>query len=270
MAVPVPVDDPSDPRLADFRHLRDPDRRQRIEADAGILIAESAPVVRRLLSSPYPVRSVVVRSDRLGTVADLTAAPDLPVHVVSPATMARVSGFDVHRGVLASATRLPAPPLDELLARVRRLVVLEDVNDHENLGAVFRSAAALGAHAVVLSSGCADPLYRRAVRVSMGAVLHLPFARLPRDAGLVETLRRHRFECWALTPADDAEPLPSGPPAHRRLALLAGAEGDGLSPAVLAAADHRVRIPMTDRVDSLNVAMAVTVACHTLFGPAQD
>ena len=172
--------------------------------------------------------------------------------------MAEVVGFHLNRGVLATADRVSFPPAAELLARARSVAVLEGVGDHENLGAVFRNAAALGVDAVLLAPGCADPLYRRSVRVSMGTVLGVPFAPLPwLDEGIT-LLRDNGFRIVALTPAGELtlrEAVPGG-----RVAIMVGSEGPGLTPAALRSADMRVRIPMSGGVDSLNVATAAAIA----------
>ena len=215
------------------------------------------------LASPYPVRAVLgVRRTFDERAAELSTV-DAPVYVTSADVMATVVGFHLNRGVLAAADRAAPIDLDRLLATSRTLAVLEGINDHENLGSIFRNAAAFGVDGVLLGARCADPLYRRSVRVSMGHVLHVPFADLagqwpdsldlPRTAGLRGA---------ALTPAPDALPLAAAGLAGTRTALLLGAEGPGPTPAALAAADLRVRIPMATGVDSLNVATAAAVAFH--------
>jgi tRNA G18 (ribose-2'-O)-methylase SpoU len=176
-----------------------------------------------------------------------------------------VTGFHVHRGALASMQRIPVPQAGSVLASARRVVVMEDIVNHTNLGAIFRSAAALGMDAAVLTPSCADPLYRRSVRVSMGTVFALPYARLDSWPGGLTTLAEHGFRTIALTPgptAIDLRELRFGP--NEKVALLLGTEGDGLSDPALAAADLRVRIPMTAGVDSLNVAAAAAVACYAI------
>jgi tRNA G18 (ribose-2'-O)-methylase SpoU len=260
--VPDVVSDPADPRLADFRDLTAADRRPDRPGGRGLVIAEGVPVVRRLLGSPYPVRAVLGVPARLAALADELAAVEAPVYQASADVMARAVGFHLNRGVLAAADRAPEPDAAGLLAGARRVLALEGVNDHENLGALFRNAAALGVDAVLLGPRCADPLYRRSVRVSMGHVLRVPFARAPlsalRDAGL---------PVLALTPRPPAVPLSAVEPTLPRAALLVGAEGPGLTAAALALADILVRIPMAAGVDSLNVATAAAIALHHLRGP---
>jgi tRNA G18 (ribose-2'-O)-methylase SpoU len=261
----VDVTDPADPRLADFRDLTAADRRPDRPGGRGLVIAEGVPVVRRLLDSPYPVRAVLGVPARLAALAGDLAAVDAPVYRASAEVMAQTVGFHLNRGVLAAADRAPEPAAAGLLAGARRVLALEGVNDHENLGSLFRNAAALGVDAVLLGPRCADPLYRRSVRVSMGHVLRVPFVRAP-----LSTLRDAGLTVLALTPQPPAAPLSTVDPARPRVALLVGAEGPGLTAAALAVADRHVRIPMAAGVDSLNVATAAAIALHhlsTVEGP---
>ncbi len=264
----MPVAEASDPRLDDYRDLTTADRRPDRPGGRGLVIAEGVVVVQRLIASPFPVRSllgVARRFDELG--ADLDAL-DVPAYVTDAATMADVVGFHLNRGVLAVADRAPRPPLDDLLRDARLLAVLEGVNDHENLGSLFRNAAALGVDGVLLGPRCADPLYRRSVRVSMGHVLRVPFTELPGPwPDSLDELRAAGLRVAALTPAPDAVALSRSGLAGQRVALLLGAEGPGLSAEALAAADARVRIPMAAGVDSLNVATAAAVAFHAVGHP---
>jgi tRNA G18 (ribose-2'-O)-methylase SpoU len=266
----VPISDDEaldDSRLADFRDLTTADRRPDRPGGRGLVIAEGTIVVRRLLGSPYPVRALLGVRRRLEELDDVLGAVDVPAYEVSADAMARVIGFHLNRGVLASADRCPTPSLGSMLAGARVVAVLEGVNDHENLGSIFRNAAALGVGAVLLGPRCADPLYRRSVRVSMGHVLRVPFAPLPDWPSGLDLLRHHGYRVLALTPAPDATPLHlvdsgGGAGGSGRVALLLGAEGPGLSPEALAAADERVTIPMPDGVDSLNVATAAAIAFY--------
>jgi tRNA G18 (ribose-2'-O)-methylase SpoU len=258
----VDIDDPSDSRLDDFRSLVDAD----VRADRrGIVIAEGVNVVERLIRSPYPVRAVIGVPDRIAALRNLLEPLDVPVYRVGKWTLSDVVGFRVTRGVLASAGRVPEPELDVLLDRADRVLVLEELNDFENLGSLFRNAAAFGVDAVLLDPRCADPLYRRSVRVSMGHALQVPFARLPSslDASS-DVLSAHGFAVLALTPAGSVALRDVQVP--RRWALLVGAEGPGLSPAALGRADVPLRIPMAPGVDSLNVATAAAVALAHLTG----
>jgi tRNA G18 (ribose-2'-O)-methylase SpoU len=266
VADPVNVDDPGDPRLADYVGLTDAALRRRLELGRGIFIAEGELVIRQLLVSPYPVRSVLVTPARHHHLAAVLAELDAPVFVAPPEVLRAVAGFNLHRGAVASAARQPPVDPAALLAQSTTVAVLEGLNDHENVGALFRSAAALGVDAVLLAPGCADPLYRRSVRVSMGAVLRVPFATLSPWPGALADVVGAGFELLALTPRPDAEPMT----AFRRagaVALLIGSEGRGLTNGALSAAPRHVRIPMRVGVDSLNVAAAAAIAFHHVFTP---
>jgi tRNA G18 (ribose-2'-O)-methylase SpoU len=253
------VVDAADPRLADYRALTDIDLRTRFEQPHGLFIAEGELVLRRALRAGYRARSILVDAKRVDQIADLET--DAPVYAADQALLQTLTGFHVHRGVLGSFHRRELPTADEVLARARRLVVLEDVNNHTNLGAIFRAAAALGMDAVVLSPSCADPLYRRSVRVSMGEVFAIPYAKVDAWPGGLQAVRAAGYALLALTPAPDALPIQALSADQRaRPALLLGAEGAGLSAAAMRAADARVVIPMHRGVDSLNVAAAAAVA----------
>jgi tRNA G18 (ribose-2'-O)-methylase SpoU len=267
LARAVRVVDPDDPRLADFRDLTRADRRPDRPGGRGLVLAEGVPVVRRLLDSPYPMRAVLGVPARVSDLAADLSGVDAPIYLVDPEMLAAVVGFHLNRGVLASADRAPPPALAGVLGSARRLAVLEGVNDHENLGALFRNAAALGVDAVLLGDRCADPLYRRSVRVSMGHVLRVPFTPLRPWPGGLELLRSAGFTVLALRPNPPSVPLTDLDPARLpRTALLLGAEGPGLTEAAVAAADLSVRIPMAPGVDSLNVATAAAIAFHHLRG----
>jgi tRNA G18 (ribose-2'-O)-methylase SpoU len=254
-----PITDPGDDRLGDYRALTDLELRTKWEPPNGLFIAEGELVLRRALRAGYRPRSYLIDAKRVDQIADLP--DDAPIYAATPAVLDRATGFHVHRGVLASFHRRPLTEAAGLLATARRLAILEDVNNHTNIGAVFRDAAALGIDAVLLSPTCADPLYRRAVRVSMGEVFAVPYARLePWPDGLAR-VREAGFTVLALTPAPGAVPLQRLTREQRaRPALLLGAEGPGLSGTALAASDVPVKIPMRRNVDSLNVAAAAAVA----------
>jgi tRNA G18 (ribose-2'-O)-methylase SpoU len=257
------LDNVADPRLADYRALTDVELRRRTEPAAGIFIAEGELVIRRALQAGYPMRSALMSERWLASVAGLVAEVEVPLYVGSQSLLEGVTGFHVHRGALAAMGRLPLPSVGDLLPRCARIVVLEEVNSHTNLGAIFRCAAGLGMDAVLLSPTCADPLYRRSVRVSMGEVFAIPYARFDQwPAGLGE-LTVAGFELFALTPDAAATPLDEVVIADAdKLALLLGCEGSGLSAAALAFGGTQVRIPMRNGVDSLNVAAAAAVACY--------
>ncbi|MDQ1382823.1 MAG: hypothetical protein QOG65_202 [Actinomycetota bacterium] len=261
---PMSVDDPADPRLVDYVDLSDTDLRKRVERERGFFIAESPLVVRRLLESGRRVRSVLVTPAQYDALSDVLAPLAAPVYVAADAVLRRVIGFDLHRGAVATAARWERPGAESLLAGTRRVAVLERVNDHENLGVLFRSAAALGVDAVLLDPECSDPLYRRCVRVSIGHVLRIPWTRIESLA----VVRSAGLTTFALTPAPTARRIDEivWP---ERAALLLGAEGPGLSSAWLAAADRHVRIPMQPGADSLNVATAAAVAFYAARAGAE-
>jgi len=308
MAGIVVVDDPSDPRLADYTRLTDVRLRTALEPAHGLFVAEGDKVIRRAVAAGYQVRSILVTRDKLAGLADLASACPGPVYLVSNQAAEQVTGYRVHRGALASMARRALPTVTGLLSRAplardpsggllagegpgagaagpapvgtarqarggqpgwpRRIVILEDLVDHGNVGGIFRCAAALGVDAVILSPRCADPLYRRAVKVSMGAVFAIPYARMSDWRGGLAEIRSAGFTLLALTPDQSAVPLDKLAPAGR-VALLLGTEGDGLSSRWLTEADAAVCIPMsahamTRGVDSLNVVAAAAIACHEL------
>ena len=263
MSVEEVVDDPDDPRVADYRALTDSDLRVRHEEATGVFIAEGPLVVRELVASAYDVRSVLVTPAQRAALADVLDDLDAPVLVAAQRVIDAVAGFHLHRGALACGRRRAERDLVDVLAGARLVAVLERVNDHENLGALYRNARALGVDAVVLCPECCDPLYRRSVRVSMGHVLHVPTARASSTAGAIAELRERGFTVVALTPQPDAEPVDVlRDPTLGPVALLVGAEGPGLRPETIAAADRCVRIPMAHGVDSLNVAAAAAIAFY--------
>ena len=283
----IDIDRADDPRLADYRDLRDVTLRKNLEADHGLFLAEGEKVVRRAVEAGYEPRSFLMASRWLDGLADVLDASDVPCYVVSEALAEEVTGFHVHRGALASLHRRPLPEVADVVAGSRsvlvledsvdhtnggrpkkhvsrrRIAVLEDLVDHANVGAAFRNAAALGVDGVLISPRCADPLYRRSIKVSMGAVLQIPWTRVdPWPAG-VAALRDRGFTVAAMTLSDDSielDQLVSVQP--ERLALVFGTEGRGVSPAVASLADHRVRIPMEAGIDSLNVAAATAVTFY--------
>jgi tRNA G18 (ribose-2'-O)-methylase SpoU len=255
----VEVSDPADPRLADYRALTDVALRSRTEPELGLFIAEGALVIERAQRAGYALRSVLLSGKWLGSI---TVPDEVPVYVAPEELLRELTGFHVHRGALAAVHRRPLPPVEELLSR-RRIAVLEDVNTHTNVGAIFRGAAALGIDAILLTPSCADPLYRRSVRVSMGAVFALPYARFADWPADLQLLDRAGFRVLALTP-DGALGLDElRLDRETRAALLLGAEGPGLTAAARAHAEG-VRIPMTAGMDSLNVAAAAAVAFWVL------
>ena len=262
MATFVEVADAGDPRLADYRDLRDVELRKHLESIEGLFIAEGEKVVRRAVEGGFEPRSFLMARRWLAGLEDVLSLTDAPCYVVDEDLAEQVTGFHVHRGALASLHRTPARTVEEVLADARTVVVLEDVVDHTNVGAIFRSAAALGVDGILLSPRCADPLYRRSVKVAMGAVFNVPYARVEDWYGAVEALSRQGFTTIALTLTDDAVDIEQAVAGHERIALLMGTEGHGLSERWQSSADVRAVIPMAAGVDSLNVAAATAVACY--------
>jgi tRNA G18 (ribose-2'-O)-methylase SpoU len=277
----IEVDKPDDTRLADYTRLTDAGLRTHLEAEHGLFIAEGTKVITRAVAAGYPVRSMLLGKSRLADLPALaeaasaaatpsTTSPTL-VYVVPDEVAESLTGFRVHRGALASLARKPLPAARAVIAGARRIVVLEDLVDHGNVGAIFRCAAALGVDAVLLSPRCADPLYRRSVKVSMGAVFAIPYARMTGWYDGLAELKSGGFRVLALTPDERAGPITNALRGAENVALLLGTEGDGLSGRWLDEADEAVRIPMNPAaraagVDSLNVVAAAAIACHLLVG----
>ncbi|NUL47115.1 RNA methyltransferase [Cellulosimicrobium funkei] len=264
------LDGADDPRVAEYCRLTDAALRRRTDAAHGIYLGESSAVVRRALAAGHRPRSFFLAHRYLDSMEDVFAAhPSVPVYTGTDEVLETITGFHLHRGALAAMDR-PAPPSPaQVLAGARRVAVLENVSDHTNLGAIFRSAAGLGVDAILVSPEAADPLYRRSIRVSMGAVFSIPWARVGEADGrgraawpaALGQLRAEGFTVAALELSESAVDLDS--PAlrgHDRLALVLGAEGPGVTAAALAACDLHVKIPMASGVDSLNVAAASAVA----------
>lgn len=259
------VSDAASDAVADYADLTDVALRSATEPERGLYIAESAKVIGRAIAAGHRPRSVLMEEKWLPTLEAELSPFDIPVHLADASQLERITGYRVHRGALAAFERPELPDPAALLAGARRVVVLEDIVDHTNVGAIFRSVAGLGADAVLVSARCADPLYRRSVRVSMGTVFQVPWTRLPDWPEATPLLHEHGFEIAALALADDAVSLRDlAAAAPERLALVFGAEGDGLSRRALAAADRVVTIPMRHGVDSLNVAAAAAVVLYAL------
>ena len=262
MADLVELGDPADPRLADYRDLRDVELRKSLEAEHGLFLAEGEKVVRRAVEAGYAPRSFLMAPRWLAGLGDVLERVDAPCYVVPEDLIADVAGFHLHRGALASLQRRPLPPVEELLAGARTVLVLEEIVDHTNVGAIFRSGAALGFDAVLLAPRCADPLYRRSIKVSMGAVFTLPWTRLPDWYDALPSLSARGFTTVALTLADDATAIEDAVAGLDRVALVLGSEGHGLSARWERSADRRAIITMAPGIDSLNVAAATAVACY--------
>jgi len=257
----IEVDDPADPRVEDFRDLNSADRRPDLPEGRGLVIAEGVLVVQRLLGSRFPVRGLLGVQQRLTALAEHLVDVDAPFYLLSAQVMHDVVGFHLNRGVLAAADRAPVLSCGEVLEGARTLAVLEGVNDPENLGSMFRNAAGLGVDGVLFGARCADPLYRRAVRVSMGHVLRVPFAAVPAWPHGLDMLRAQGFRTVSLTPDPGAVPLAQAMTGCK-VAVLLGAEGPGLTEHAMRASDVRARIPMAPGTDSLNVSTAAAMAFY--------
>jgi tRNA G18 (ribose-2'-O)-methylase SpoU len=265
----VEIDTLDDPRLSDFRDLTDVALRRKTEPERGLYIAESAKVIARAIAAGHQPRAVVLLQKWLPEISALLEEHDIPVFVGGADLLEQLTGFDMHRGALASMQRPELPTVASVLQNAHRVVVIEDVVDHTNIGAIFRAVAGLGADAVLVTPRSADPLYRRSVRVSMGTVLQVPWTRLPEWPDAASLLHDAGFHIIALALADNAvslEQFAANPP--ERVAIMMGSEGDGLSRAALDNADTVVTIPMSHGVDSLNVASASAVALYALRRPS--
>lgn len=263
MARLVHVEDRHDPRLRDYTDLTDVSLRRIREPAEGLFLAEGEKVVRRALEAGYAPRSLLMAHKWWDGLRDAVEPFDCEVFLADDALLENVTGYRVHRGALASMQRRPLPTLDEVLRTARRVVVLEDLVDHTNVGAVFRNAAALGMDAVLVSPECADPLYRRSVKVSMGSVFAVPWTRADPWPGALHTLADRGFATYALSPDPMGVDL-RALEVPDRFAVVLGTEGEGLTDAALAACTDRVRIPMAAGVDSINVAAASAVAFYAL------
>lgn len=262
----IPISDLDDPRLADYSHLTDVALKKARGTEHGLYLAESALVLERALRAGHRPRSVLALG---GTVDEAVAlvGDDVPVFSGPGELLAELTGYILHRGLIASMNRPSLPDPDALLEGARRIVILENVADPTNVGAIFRSAGSIGADAVLVTPRCSDPFYRRAIRVSMGTVLQVPWTRVGDWASTRELLTRHGFHVAALALTEDAVSLRDfDGSAHERLALVLGAEGPGLTAEALAASDTVVQIPMKHGIDSLNVAAASAVAMWALSG----
>ncbi len=263
MADLIVIDDPTDPRVAVYREVRERD----LAGREGLFIAEGETVLRTLIhASPHAPQSLLIDAKRVAALQPLIDAldDDTPVYVANQAVLDAVTGFHIHRGILAVGKRADAPTPDALLASAPKratVLVLSGISNHDNMGGVFRNAAAFGAHAVLLDADCCDPLYRKAIRVSVGAALVTPWARFARDADIIGSLERHGFTPLALTPSAGQRLIDLDPP--KRTAVLLGTEGEGLAPQILARA-QTIGIPMASGMDSLNVAVTSALVLHHL------
>lgn len=260
----IDIVDPGDPRLDDFRDLNSVDRRPDLPSGKGLVIAEGVLVVQRMIASRFRPRAMLGTDRRLSELRADLAGVQVPFYRAGAEVMAAAIGFHLNRGVLAAAPRPTELTVEQVIDGARTIAVLEGVNDHENLGSIFRNAAGLGVDAIVFGTGCADPLYRRAVRVSMGHALLVPYAWAPSWPDDLETLRANSFRILAMTPNPAAATLAEAMAglAGQKVAMMVGAEGPGLTEHTMRAADVRVRIPMSRGTDSLNVATAAALAFY--------
>ena len=262
MAELIEITTADDPRLSDYRDLRDVELRKSVEASEGLFLAEGEKVVRRAAAGGFTARSFLLAPRWVEGLRDVLDASEAPCYVLSEQLIEEVTGFHVHRGALASMERQPLHPVAEVLDGARCVLVLEDLMDHANVGSIFRNGAALGFDAVLLAPRCADPLYRRAIKVSMGTVFAVPWTRITDWYGALPHLSEAGFTTVALTLAEDSVPIEEAVTGLDKVALVLGSEGHGLSPRWEKSADRRALIPMSAGVDSLNVAAATAVACY--------
>ena len=260
----IDILDPADSRVEDFRDLNSVDRRPDLPTGKGLVIAEGVLVVQRMLASRFRPHAFLGTQRRLLELADELADAGAPYYRAPAEVMAEVVGFHLNRGVLGAARRAPELTVSDVIRGARTVAVLEGVNDHENLGSIFRNAAGLGVDGVIFGTGCAAPLYRRAVRVSMGHALLVPFAKAQQWPADLNTLRDNGFRLLAMTPNPAAQTLAEAIDglADQKVAILVGAEGPGLTETAMRASDTRVRIPMARGTDSLNVATAAALAFY--------
>lgn len=270
----IPLADLSDPRVNDFTRLKDVNLRKSFEAEHGLYLAESFSVISRALAAGHQPRSVLTSAHWLGRLQEILGARagDIPIFVAEEQQLIQLTGFSMHRGAIAAMERPALPELDEVLAAARAVLILEDLVDHTNVGAAIRSAAAMGFDAILTSPHCADPLYRRAVRVSMGTVFSLPWTRID-DWPDISALKVRGFTVAGLALSDQAISLPDfctslqsevARGVEPKVALVLGTEGPGMSKPALTQCDQLVKIPLSHGVDSLNVAAAGAVACYAV------
>ena len=266
--MPIEITDPDDPRVADYFKLTDVALRRKLETERGLYIAESEKVIRRALARGDRPRSFLMGERWLTDLADIVSEAEsggVPVYVGQADVIESMTGFHLHRGALASMNRPELPDAVDLLRDAHRVLILEDIVDHTNVGAIFRSAAALGVDAVLVTPRCADPLYRRSIRVSMGTVFQVPWTRISPWPAAIERLQEAGWTLAAMALSDDSITLDELAERNDdKLAVIMGTEGDGLGRPTIAGADVTVRIPMAGGVDSLNVAAASAVAMYTL------
>ena len=270
----IPLNDLSDPRVRDFTQLKDVNLRKSFETERGLYLAESFSVIARALAAGHQPRSVLTNRHWLGRLQETlgSRAGDIPIFVAEEEQLTRLTGFSMHRGAIAAMERPALPELDEVLSGARAVLILEDLVDHTNVGAAIRSAAAMGFDAILISPHCADPLYRRAVRVSMGTVFSLPWTQISAWPD-TSVLKNRGFIVAGLALSEQAISLPEFCACLQsqvergqqpKVALVLGTEGPGMTKRALASCDQLVKIPLSHGVDSLNVAAAGAVACYAV------
>jgi tRNA G18 (ribose-2'-O)-methylase SpoU len=264
MSTPISLHDDADERFTPYRALNEPGNRMQFERTTGLLVVEGLTAIDRLLASTLTIESILVTPNKLERLESVLAGRDVMTYVASRDVLVTVAGFDIHRGAIAIAHRPPGPDFNEMLSTARTVAVLEGLTDHENLGSIARAARAFGIDALVLDPRCADPFYRRAIRVSMGEMLHLPVLRTSTWPEPLEAMRDRGFRVLGLsaegtTSIDDVQRTDGD-----KVAVVLGAEGPGLSAAVRALVPELVAIPISAAVDSLNVGQAAAVAFHML------
>jgi tRNA G18 (ribose-2'-O)-methylase SpoU len=261
---PITLADPADDRFLPYRSLNDPGNRMQFERSTGLLVVEGLTAIERLLASTLEIESILVTPNKLQRLESVLAGRAVTTYVAAREVLATVAGFDIHRGAIAIARRPPEPALADMLATSRTIAVLEGLTDHENLGSIARAARAFGIDALVLDPRCADPFYRRAIRVSMGEVLHLPIVRARSWPDPLATMRDRGFRVLGLSAEGPISIDNIRRTTHDRVAVVLGAEGPGLSAEVRALVPELVAIPISASVDSLNVGQAAAVAFHML------
>ena len=263
----IKVSSIDDPRVASYRHIAAP----QALLELGVFVAEGRLVVRRLLElRQWAIESILLTPAAAETISDVLPLTNAPVYIVDQDVMNGIAGFNIHRGCLALVRRPETPTLDRIAAGpLWRVLVLEGINNPDNVGGLFRTAAAFGIELVVLGPNCGDPLYRKAIRTSMGATLSVPFVKAPQWPGAIWDLRTDGFTVVALTPAMSAAPLEDVRPSAK-LALLVGSEGEGLTRDAFDAATLLARIPMSQAVDSLNVTTAASIAMYHCFAERRE
>jgi tRNA G18 (ribose-2'-O)-methylase SpoU len=259
------IDSLDDPRLAFFTNLTDVSLRRLTEPTSGMYLAESPKVIERALAAGHRPVAVITLDKWISKLEPLLQDHDVPVFIGETAELEKLTGFLLHRGSIAAMERPPLATVADIVRDTHRIVILENIIDHTNVGAIFRSVAGLGADAVLITPECADPLYRRSVRVSMGTVLQVPWTRIASWPSGLQDLKDAGFVVASLALTDDSVSLAElAAENHEKLAVVFGTEGHGLTPATIAARDRVVRIPMSHGVDSLNVAAAAAVTLYAV------